>query len=205
MIDGNTNGHPEDTGFAAAAWSLSGGKRMSFDVANIEGQSNSTAFAGLEVRSPVVDVRANLPVTSIAAQITTPSGEYQVWSTLTFHNILGMGCKILSSFDAVNEDIQDQVQDGDDFRIVYLLTPFPTLFSYVDNVLGLDEIHKRNSIIFSIQGIFPNMKYVGLLRQRLKEATADIEAYARATYWLTDPLPISPLRGSRSETIGDVW
>ncbi|KAI3555550.1 FAD binding domain-containing protein [Colletotrichum abscissum] len=78
MIDGNTNGHPEDTGFAAAAWSLSGGKRMSFVVADIEGQSNSTAFAGLEVLSPVVDVRANLPVTSTAAQITSPSGEYQV-------------------------------------------------------------------------------------------------------------------------------
>ncbi|KAK1481618.1 FAD binding domain-containing protein [Colletotrichum tamarilloi] len=182
MIDGNTNGHPGDTGFAAAAWSLSGEKRMSFVVANIEGQSNSTAFAGLEVLSPVVDVRANLPVTSIAAQVTSPSGEYQVWSTLTFHNTLGMGRKILLSFDAVIEEIQDQVQDGDDFRIVYLLTPFPTLFSnYGDNVLGLDEIHKKNSIVFSIQGIFPNMKYVGLLRQRLKEATADIEAYARAT------------------------
>ncbi|KAK1516967.1 FAD binding domain-containing protein [Colletotrichum costaricense] len=182
MIDGNTNGHPEDTGFAAAAWSLSGGKRMSFVVANIEGQSNSTAFAGLVILSPVVDVRANLPVTSIAAQITPPSGEYQVWSTLAFHNTLGMGRKILASFDAVIEDIQDKVQDGDDFRIVYLLRPFPTLFSnYGDNVLGLDEIHKKNSIFLSIQGIFPNMKYVGLLRQRLKEATADIEAYARAT------------------------
>ncbi|KAI3539032.1 FAD binding domain-containing protein [Colletotrichum filicis] len=182
MTDGNTNGYPEDTGFAAAAWSPSGGKRMSFVVANIEEQSNSTAFAGLEVLSPVVCMRANLPVTSIAAQITSPSGEYQVWSTLTFRNTLGMGRKILLSFDAVIEEIQDQVQDGDDFRIVYLLTPFPTLFSnYGDNFLGLDEIHKKNSIVFSIQGIFPNMKYVGLLRQRLKEATADIEAYARAT------------------------
>ncbi|UQC78967.1 FAD binding domain-containing protein [Colletotrichum lupini] len=181
IIDGNTSGHPEDTGFAAAAC-LSGGKRISFVVANIEGQSNSTAFAGLEVLPPVVDVRANLPVTSIAAQITSPSGEYQVWSTLTFHNKLGMGCKILSSFDAVIEDIQDQVQDGDDFRIVYLLTPFPTLASnYGGNVLGLNEIHKKNSIVLSIQGILPNMKSVGLSRQRLKEATADIEAYAIAT------------------------
>ncbi|KAI3555551.1 hypothetical protein CABS01_13267 [Colletotrichum abscissum] len=93
-----------------------------------------------------------------------------------------MSRKILSTFDAVIEDIQDQVQDGDDFRIVYPLTPFPTLFSnYGEDVIGLDEIHKKNSIVFSIQGIFPNMKYVGLLRQRLKEATADIEAYARAT------------------------
>ncbi|KAK1716189.1 hypothetical protein CaCOL14_006874 [Colletotrichum acutatum] len=182
MIDGNTNGHPEDTGFAAAAWSPSGGKRMSFVVANIEGQSNSTAFAGLEVLSPVVDMRANLPVTGIAAQIASKSGEYQVWSTLTFHNTLDMGREVLLSFDAVIEDIHDQVENGDDFRIVYLLTPFPTLFSsYGDNVLGLDKTHEKNSIVFSIQGILPNTKYVGLLRQRLREATADIEAYARAT------------------------
>ncbi|KAJ0304937.1 hypothetical protein COL5a_004423 [Colletotrichum fioriniae] len=107
MIEGNTNGHPEDTGFAAAAWSPGGGKRMSFIVANIEGQNNSTAFAGLETLSPVVDLRANLPVTGIAAQIASTSGEHQVSSTLAFHNILDMGRKVLASFDTVIEEIED--------------------------------------------------------------------------------------------------
>ncbi|KAJ0158872.1 Bifunctional solanapyrone synthase [Colletotrichum tanaceti] len=74
MVDGNANGHPDDSGFAAAAWGPAGGKIMSFIVANTEGRSNTTAFAGLGDLSPLVDMRADLPVTGIAAQITSTSG-----------------------------------------------------------------------------------------------------------------------------------
>ncbi|KAK1676968.1 hypothetical protein BDP55DRAFT_727749 [Colletotrichum godetiae] len=138
-----------------------------------------TAFAGLEDLSPVVDMRATLPLTVIAAQIASTSGEYQVWSTLTFYNTLDMGHKVLSSFDTVIDDILSQVKDGDEFRIIYLMTPFPTLFSsYGDDVLGLDRAHTRKSVVFSIQGVLPTAKYQDLLRQRLKAATADIEARA---------------------------
>ncbi|KXH69485.1 hypothetical protein CSAL01_07169 [Colletotrichum salicis] len=93
-----------------------------------------------------------------------------------------MGHKVLSLFDAVIENVQSQVEDGDEFRIIYLMTPFPTLFSsYGHNILGLDQTHSRSSVVFSIQGVLPTTKYQNLLRQRLKAATADIEAYARAT------------------------
>lgn len=62
------------------------------------------------------------------------------------------------------------------------MTPFPTLFSsYGDNVLGLEKAHRKNCIVLSIRGILSNTKYVDLLTQKLKEATADIEDYARAT------------------------
>lgn len=121
--------------------------------------------------SPVVDMWANLPVSGIAAQIASTSSGYYIESTLTLHNTLDMSRKVLLSFYAVIEDVQDQVEDGADFLIVYLMAPFPTLFSsYGDNVLGLDKPHGKNSVILNIQGFLPNTKYEGLLTQKIEES-----------------------------------
>ncbi|TQN67661.1 Bifunctional solanapyrone synthase, partial [Colletotrichum shisoi] len=157
MVDGNANGHPDDSGFAAAAWGPASGKIMSFIVVNTEGRSNTTAFAGLEDLSPLVDMRADLPVSGIAAQITSTSGQYQVWSTLTYRNTPDMGRKILSSFESVIDDVEPLIDSNEDLRIVYLLTPLPiSSSSYGDNVLGLDKTHTTSSVIFSVQAILPS-------------------------------------------------
>ncbi|EXF73557.1 FAD binding domain-containing protein [Colletotrichum fioriniae PJ7] len=92
MIEGNTNGHPEDTGFAAAAWSPGGGKKI------FRGTRNFVSCGRLAGKPPST-------LTGIAAQIASTSGEYQVSNTLTFHNALDMGRKVLASFDTVIEEI----------------------------------------------------------------------------------------------------
>ncbi|WQF76629.1 Putative FAD-binding domain, PCMH-type, FAD-binding, type PCMH, subdomain 2 [Colletotrichum destructivum] len=182
MVDGNANGHPDDSGFAAAAWGPASGKIMSFIVVNTEGRSNTTAFAGLEDLSPLVDMRADLPVTGIAAQITSTSGQYQVWSTLTYRNTPDMGRKILSSFEAVIDDVEPLIDVNEELRIIYLLTPLPaSTSSYGDNVLGLNKIHTKSSVIFSVQAILPSTRYRDLLKRRFDEAVADIKTYAKET------------------------
>ncbi|KAL0931572.1 FAD binding domain-containing protein [Colletotrichum truncatum] len=182
MIESNTKDYSADTGFIAAAWSPSGGKRISYILANIEGHSNTSAFEGLSEMSPVVDLRSNLTVTGIGAQIASTTGEYQVWNTLTYHNTLSMGQKILASFEAVVADIEDQIDASENVRIIYLMTPFPVLYSsHGNNVLGLQNTHTTNSVVFSLQATLPNAKYRDLLRTKLSAATADIEAYAKET------------------------
>lgn len=188
MIDGNTDGRPNDTGFASAAWDRSGGRRMAFITANLEGRANTTAFAGLEALSPIVDMRAKLPVTGIAAQIADgTSGEHQVWTTLTYANTLDMGRKVLESFDKLVRDMEAEFDADDkdgDVRIIYLISPFPTLFSSHGsdgNVMGLGESHTRNAVVFSLQALLRTAKYRDLLRRKVDEATAGIEAYARET------------------------
>ncbi|KAF6832976.1 FAD binding domain-containing protein [Colletotrichum musicola] len=185
MIDGNMNGHPDDTGFASAGWDRVGGRRVAFIAANLEGRANTTAFAGLE---PIVDLRAKLPVTGIAAQIADGTdGEHQIWTTLTYANTMDMGRKVLASFEALVSDLEaefDAKDEDGDVRIIYLISPFPTLFSSHGgggNVMGLVERHTRNAVVFSLQALLPTAKYRDMLRRKADEATLGIEAYAKET------------------------
>ncbi|KAJ0158873.1 hypothetical protein CTA2_10721 [Colletotrichum tanaceti] len=94
-----------------------------------------------------------------------------------------MGRKVLSSFDAVVDDVEPLIDVSEDLRIVYLLTPLPAPAPGYggDNVLGLDRARATSSVIFSVQAILPSTRYRDLLKRRFDEAVADIKAYAEET------------------------
>lgn len=145
--------------------------------------ANSTAQAGLAALTPYMDLRGLMPVTGIAAQVAGAYGLHQLWHTLTYHSTADMGGKIIESFESAVEDLQAAGVTGD-VTLVYLFTPFPTLFSshgVGKIVFGLDATHTEDSIVFCIQAMTPDGSLSGLVREAVAKAGDDIEAYAKAT------------------------
>lgn len=181
MVDGNSNGHPSDQGFLSASWTPGQPPMMAFIPANIDGDADSAMYTGLKNLTPLADMRARLPVTGIAAQIAGAYGRYQIWHTLTYHSTEDMGRKVLSSFEALVKDLEGQIEGN--ISLVYLMTPFPKLFSShgTHNVLGLDKSHTDDSVVFCIQALLPDTQFRDLLREKIVAAGDDIEAYAKET------------------------
>jgi hypothetical protein len=183
MIIGNSNDNPSDQGFMSLSWNPSQGHNLAFIPANIDGISNSTAQAGLAQLNPYIDMRGTMPVTGIAAQIAGPYGRHQMWHTLTYHSTADMGRKVIESFETLVEDLKASGVEGD-VSLVYLFTPFPTLFSshgIGKNVFGLEKSHTEDSIVFCIQATTPDGSLTELLKEKVAAAGDDIDAYAKAT------------------------
>lgn len=182
MVVGNSNGNPSDQGFMSLSWSPGEDPRLAFIPANIDGLANSTTQAGLADLNPWIDMRGHMPVTGIAAQIAGPYGRYQLWHTLTYHSTQDMGQKVIESFESVIDEFKTEGIDGD-VSIVYLFTPFPTLFSShgKNNVFGLDETHTEDSVVFCIQATTYDAGLKDLLREKIVAAGDEIDAYAKST------------------------
>lgn len=180
-----------DTGFVSLSWSpASPSPNVAFITANTDGVGNSTIFSGLTDLSPLVDYRSKTPLSGLTAQLASTLGLYNVWYTLSFHNTIDMGRKVIQVFDALVAELQGQIDEP--IQLIFVLTPLPKSYGKkgAGNILGLDKLEK-NSIVLQPEVILPTDAHRQLLQGKLRDATAEIEAYAKRSGQHTDFLYIN--------------
>lgn len=180
MVDGNGENRA-DTGFVAMTWSPAApDPSIAYITANIDGIDNSTTWSELSDLSPLIDFRATMPLSGLAAQVAGELGLYNVWYTLTFHNTLDMARYVVQVFGGVAQELQGQIDEP--IRIIFVLSPLPKTFveKSGNTILGLHKM-KKNSIVLQPEAILPSQRHRLLVQQKLREATDAIEAYAKRT------------------------
>ena len=92
-----------------------------------------------------------------------------------------MGRKVTEVFESVVADLQTRDID-EQIQLIFVLTPLPKTFGDrgANTILGLDKM-ETNSIVLQPEVIMPSKKYKALLQDKLRAATAEIEAYAKST------------------------
>jgi len=146
MVESNSQTRT-DTGFVSLSWTpVLPAPNVAFITANVDGVDNSTTFPGLEDLTPLVEYRAKIALTGLTAQLASTLGLYNVWYTLSFHNTIEMGRKVIEVFDALVAELTGQINDP--IQPIFVLTPLPKTYSGrgAGNILGLDNL-ERNSIV----------------------------------------------------------
>ncbi|KAK1757188.1 FAD binding domain-containing protein, partial [Echria macrotheca] len=168
-------------GFLSLAWSPGTGMPPNVVLisANVDGDANSTSFRDLGALGPLVDLRGSMPLSALTSQIAGALGLYNVWYTLSFHNTLDMAAKVTSVFGALVADLEG-LQIDEAVQVIFVLTPLPKGYGSRENILGLEKM-ARNSLVLQTEIILPTARYQALLKEKLRAATDEIEAYAKAT------------------------
>ena len=123
MVESNSETRAE-TGFVSLTWSpVLPCPNVAFITANVDGVDNSTTFAGLKDLTSLVDYRAEMPITGLAAQLAGTLGIYNIWYTLNFHNTMDMGRNVVEVFDALVVELQGQSDKP--IQLIFVFTPFP--------------------------------------------------------------------------------
>ena len=179
----NAETHPEETGFLSFAWSPSYPMPMAVWItANTDGVANSTSFQGLEDLGPVMDYRMNMPLTGLSAQMAGATGLYNVWYTVTIENNMDMVRKYMQIYIDMVDSLVGQIDE--EISLIFVLSPLPKTYAHRSipgsNILGLDKTLTKNSIILQPEVILPSKRYQSLIAGKLRDAVAEMEAYAKS-------------------------
>jgi len=180
IVEGTTE-HRADTGFVSLTWSpVLPDPNVAFITATIDGVDNSTIFSNLPDLSPLINIRAKTPLTGLTAQLASTTSLYNVWYTLTIHNTIDIGRKVIQVFDGLAAELQGQIEEP--IQLIFVLTPLSKTYGDrgAGTILGLDKL-EQNSFVLQPEVILPSQTQQALLKETLREATAAIEDYATST------------------------
>ncbi|KAJ5050759.1 uncharacterized protein L3040_002630 [Drepanopeziza brunnea f. sp. 'multigermtubi'] len=150
---------------------------------SVDGNGNSTTFAPLGNMTALVDTRAPTSMSNLTRSIQSPGALRSIWYTLSFHNTHDMIQHATTVYDTIVAELADQAPGA--INVIFVYQPLPTQFATRvppgTNVLGLDTSLTQNSILFQLQALVGTAEDESRMDARLAEATAEIEAYAKAT------------------------
>ncbi|RDW73465.1 putative FAD binding-containing protein [Coleophoma cylindrospora] len=181
MIDINDQ-NPNDAEFISFSWSpATGDPTLSLISASVDGNPNSTSFAPLNNMTALFNSRGPTTYGTLATELESETGQRNVWYTLSFHNTLDMMNKAVQVFEDLTNDLASQAAGS--FNMIFVFQPLSKQFASrsADNVLGLDKTLTTNSIVLQTEALMDTLEIQNLLSAKLANATAVIEAYAKAT------------------------
>jgi len=181
----NNHRNTAEGGFVSLSWSpgFPTGGTVAFITCNTDGDVNSPSFRNLSSYSPLIDYRSVQPMTGLVDVIASTSGLYNTWYTATFRNTVDMARKTAEVFERLVTDLQAETIDEPDVQVIFVLSPLPRVFASLRHGLtmsGLERL-KHDAIILQPEVLLPSQKYQALLQAKLRQATAEIQAYAKRT------------------------
>jgi hypothetical protein len=180
-IDINRN-NPDDSHFLSISWTTgAAAPNMGLITASVDGNPNSTTFAPIANIPSLINTRASTTYSALTTAIQGALGKRNVWYTLSFDNTRDMMDKATNVFDALQGDLAKET--GGSINLIFVFQPLSKQFAEKAgiNILGLDTTLTKDAILFQAEALFESAAQEELLRKKLGEATATIEAYAKST------------------------
>jgi len=168
-----------ESGFVALSWGPDVGSSVVFITGQVDGEANTPMAKKLTDLKPLLDIRAKQPLTNLTAQVASTSGLYNIWYTLSTQNTRDMARKVVSVFEK-HVAALEKLNIVEPIRFIIVYTPVPKVFGTNKNILGLDNL-KTNTMVLQPEALFPTKKWESLVQGKLRDATAEIDAYAKKT------------------------
>ncbi|KAF2231357.1 FAD-binding domain-containing protein [Viridothelium virens] len=151
-------------------------------IVDTDGLINASAFDEIQ-RVPAImnDVKMRT-MANMADSYLLPSGQQQVWFSLTFKNDI----KIIKKASEMHDELVDELKSlvpVDNFTTQCLFQPIPTLFAQHSvqrggNMLGLDDV-KENALLWLITGATETPGQQNIMRDKLTAFSATLEKFAK--------------------------
>ncbi|KAI0596334.1 hypothetical protein F4775DRAFT_564948 [Biscogniauxia sp. FL1348] len=184
IADFAENAETDPSSSSAVFWTYRPPSKQSFIVAahvNTEGVEAAPIYNNFMKIPPTASSQRMTNMSSIASELTQPTGYRNMWFALSFKNDKRVMKKAVDIHSELVEVFKSLTPDGDFFTL-FIFQPIPPLYAQHSvrkggNVMGLDRVEDNIIMWLGALGVrTPEVEAIG--REKMVQWTADLKAYA---------------------------